>query len=102
MAETIDEITVNYSDENGTELVKEVDKVILTRGSWTTIMFLLREWEPKSQEWSPLRVRIERYQKRQGLFRSQSRFKISGSKQARQIIATLDQWFPAGSAEQDE
>ncbi len=102
MAESIDEITIDYHDDNGTHLVKEVDKIILTRGSWTTIMFLIQEWDAKSQSWSPLRARIERYQKRQGVFRSQSRFKISGAKQAQQIVAALSQWFPPEGDEQGD
>ncbi len=41
MAESIDEITMEYVEDDKV-LVKEIDKNILTRGSWTTIMFLLR------------------------------------------------------------
>jgi NAD(P)H-hydrate repair Nnr-like enzyme with NAD(P)H-hydrate dehydratase domain len=38
MASTVDEITMNY-EENGQQLVKELDKVVLTKGAWSTVMF---------------------------------------------------------------
>ena len=38
MAETIDEITIDYEDGD-ILTTKELDKVILTRGAWTTILF---------------------------------------------------------------
>ena len=40
MAESIDDITIRYEDDNGNLVVKELKKEVLTRGSWTTIMFL--------------------------------------------------------------
>jgi hypothetical protein len=33
MAETLDELTYNYEDE-GTLVRKELDKTVLTKGSW--------------------------------------------------------------------
>ncbi len=43
MTETIDDITIAYS-ENGTETTKELDKHVLTKGAWTTIMFKYQDW----------------------------------------------------------
>lgn len=94
MAQTIDEITANYTDEKtGVQLVEELDKVILSRGSWTTIIFKYREFAPKTNTWSLPKARIERFQKRNGEFRSQSRFKITSPKQAMQIVQVLNDWF---------
>ena len=95
MAETIDELTIAYSDQSGKELVRELDKKILTRGAWSTIVYLYQERKANEEEWGPQKARIERYQKRNGRFRSQSRFKISNGKQARQVVEALDAWFPA-------
>ena len=44
MAETVDDITMNYF-ENGQQLVKELDKVILTKGAWSTILFKYQDFE---------------------------------------------------------
>ena len=38
MAETIDELTIQY-EEDGQILRKQLDKEVLSKGSWATIMF---------------------------------------------------------------
>jgi hypothetical protein len=93
MAEKIDDLTVNYFQDD-VEVIKEVDKQILSRGSWTTIMFLYREKEKESEEFGPEKVSIRRYQKRSGVFKQQSKFNISSAKQARQVVEALEKWFP--------
>ena len=42
MAETIDEITINY-EEDGVLIVKELDKKALSKGAWTTIVFRFQQ-----------------------------------------------------------
>lgn len=93
MAESIDEITMEYVEDDKV-LVKEIEKNILTRGSWTTIMFLFQELIKDSEDYGPLKVSIRRYQKRNGVFRQQSKFNISNAKQGRAVAAALYQWFP--------
>ncbi len=93
MAETIDDISINYEDENGTLLVKEIEKEVLTRGSWTTIMFLYQELDKKTGEYGPLKATIRRYKKQGGYFRPQSKFNISNKKQAIKISQILSRWF---------
>jgi len=101
MAETIEELTVNFTDPDGKQVVKQLDKHILSKGGWTTILYLYQEWDRRKEEWSSTKARIERYQKRKGVFRSQSRFKISSGKQARAIAAQLLTWFPEGATGDD-
>ncbi len=93
MSETIDDITIHYEDENGNVVVKELDKEVLTRGSWTTIMFLYQELDRRTGEYGPPKVSIRRYQKRGGFFRQQSKFNISNEKQAKKIMEVLAKWF---------
>lgn len=93
MAENIEDITINYEDEEGKRLVKENDKVILSRGSWCTIIFLYQELDRKSDEFGPAKVSIRRYKKSGGVYRQQSKFNISGEKQALQISEALTKWF---------
>ncbi len=97
MADTIDEITVNY-EENGRQVVEELDKEILTRGAWTTILFRYREHDEARDDFGPEKFTIRRYRKIRGEFRFQSKFNISSVKQARQIVETLSQWLE-GEAE---
>ena len=41
MNETIDDLTVQF-EENGQVIVNELDKVVLSKGAWTTILFLFQ------------------------------------------------------------
>ena len=65
MATTVDELTINYS-EDGIDVVKELDKVILSKGAWSTVMFRYQEWNRSKEEYSPDKYSIRRYQKRSG------------------------------------
>ncbi len=38
MAATVDELTIRY-DEDGVEVVKEIDKAVLSKGAWATVVF---------------------------------------------------------------
>ena len=93
MAETIDEITVQYEEE-GKVLAKELDKRVLTRGSWTTIVFKYTDLDRKTGEFGKEKVTIRRYKKYNGRYQLQSKFNISGAKQAKQIREILVEWFP--------
>ena len=92
MAQTIDEITIEY-EEAGTLLLKELDKSILSRGAWTTIMFKFQEWNNSKNEYSPVKFSIRRYRKFGDSFSQQSKFNISNEKQAQLIIDTLAGWL---------
>ena len=92
MASEIDEITINYEEE-GILIVKELDKEILTRGAWTTILFRYQEYNRRKEEYGPEKYTIRRYQKRNGQYIPKSKFNISSAKQARNIIDTLTQWI---------
>lgn len=92
MAETIDDIDIEYVEDDKV-IVKQLDKNILTRGSWTTIMFLYQELDKRTDEYSQPKVSIRRYQKRNGVYRQQSKFNISSAKQSREIVRALQQWF---------
>jgi len=91
MSENIDDLTIAY-EENGVEVVKELDKVILTRGAWSTIIFKLKNFDNKLQDFGPVRYTIRRYQKRNGVYTTKSKFNISSSDQAKQIIEALTKW----------
>jgi hypothetical protein len=93
VAENIDDISIEYTEDEKL-VVKQLDKVILTRGSWTTIMFLFQELDKNTNDFGQIRVSIRRYQKRGGSYRQQSKFNISSAKQGREIAAVLTKWYP--------
>lgn len=93
MAEKIDDLTITYEDE-GQMTVKELDKQILTRGAWSTIIFRYQDLDRKKGEFGPDKYSIRRYQKRNGEYQQRSKFNISSAGQARQLIAALEKWLP--------
>ena len=100
MAETIEEISYNYED--GGKLVRrELNKEVLTRGSWTTVMFLYEELDRKNDTWGEPKIAIVRYKKFNGTFRKQSSFNISSRKQAQQVTDVMSRWY-AGIPEKPE
>ena len=98
MAETIDDLSVNY-EEDGVLLTKELDKVILSRGAWTTILFRFVQWDPKKNTYGPDRFAIRRYKKSGDTYRVQSKFAISSRDQAKKIIDGLSAWIEAPEGE---
>jgi hypothetical protein len=92
VAETIDELTVEYT-EDGVVTTKELDKVVLTKGAWSTILFRYQDWDRRKEEYGPEKYTIRRYQKRNGEYRQQSKFNISSKDQAKQLIEALQTWI---------
>lgn len=92
MAETVEELTVTYED-GGIETVKELDKKVLTKGAWATVIYRYQDWNRSKEEYSPDKFTIRRYQKRDGEYQQKSKFNISSEKQAREIITALQDWL---------
>lgn len=105
MAENIDDITVSYM-EGDLEVTKELDKEILTRGAWSTIVFKFQDWDANEQEYGPIKYTIRRYQKRHGEFKMKSKFNISNNDQAQKVVDVLSKWIaephPAETAEDEQ
>jgi hypothetical protein len=88
----IDDITINY-EEDGVLLVKELDKVVLSKGAWTTIIFRYQQWDRQRQEYGPDRYSVRRYQKRGDEYLQKSKFNISSRDQAVKIVEALQGWL---------
>ena len=93
MAETIDELTIQY-EEDGKILRKEVAREVLSKGAWATIMYLYQDLDRKTGEYGPQKISIRRYQKRDGTFQQRSKFEVSSPTQARAICNKIQDWFP--------
>ena len=91
MSKTVDDITITY-EEDGVVLVKEIDKEILSKGAWTTIIFHYQNWNRSKEEYGKDMFTIRRYQKRSGEYIPKSKFNISSPEQAKKIIAALEKW----------
>jgi hypothetical protein len=91
MASTIDELTIRF-EENGIEKTKELDKIVLTKGAWSTIMYKYQDWDQKNEDYGPIKYSIRRYQKRNDVFSQKSKFNISNVDQAKKVIDILSKW----------
>ena len=92
MSETVDDLTVTYH-EGELMTVKELDKVVLSKGAWATIMFRYQDLDRKTGEFGPDQYTIRRYQKRNGEYGQRSKFNISSRDQAQQIVTALTGWL---------
>jgi hypothetical protein len=92
MAETLDELTYDYEDD-GVLVRKQLDKVVLTKGSWATLMFLYQELDKAAGTFRAPKIAIVRFKKFKGAYRKQSSFNVSSEKQARQITEVFEQWY---------
>ena len=92
MASDVNELTINY-EEDGTLIVKEIDKEILSKGAWATILFRFQQWDSKKNEYSGDKYSIRRYRKKDGEYMAQGKFNISSADQASKIASTLMRWL---------
>ena len=92
MAAKVEDITINY-EEDGVQLVKELDKEILSKGAWATLVFRYQQWDAKKEAYGPDQYSIRRYRKMNGEYMQQSKFNISSPDQATKIVAVLSRWL---------
>lgn len=92
MASDVKDITIHY-EEDGVVLVKELDKEILSKGSWATVLFRYRQWDKRQEEYGSDSYAIRRYQKIHGEYMQKSKFNISSRKQAEKIVEALQKWL---------
>ena len=92
MASDANDITIAY-EEDGVLLVKEIDKEILSKGAWATLMFRYQQWDKRKNEYGPESYSIRRYQKVHGEYMQKSKFTISSRKQAEKVVEALQRWM---------
>jgi hypothetical protein len=98
MASDIKDITIQY-EEDDVVLVKELEKEVLSKGAWTTILFKYQQWDAKTNDYGPDRYSIRRYRKVKDEYRQQSKFTISSVQQAQKIIEVLQKWVGESQGE---
>jgi hypothetical protein len=95
MAQTVEELSFNYEDDQGQLVRKQVDKRVLSKGAWATVMFKYQELDRQSGDYRAPKIAIVRFKKSNGVYRKQSSFNISSERQARQIVDTIEEWYGA-------
>jgi hypothetical protein len=92
MSETVDDLTIAFN-EDGIEKIRELDKKILSKGAWTTIIYRYDEWNESKQIFGPEKYTIRRYQKRNNQYWQKSKFNISSIEQAQKMVDVLSGWL---------
>ena len=85
MTDNVEDLTIEYV-ENGVTTVKELDKAILTKGVWATLIYRYQDWNVAKQEYGADKYSIRRYQKRHGVYQQLAKFNISSKQQAEKIV----------------
>ncbi len=101
-ASDVEDLTIEYT-EDGQLITRQLDKIVLTKGAWSTIIFRYQDWDRRKQEYGPEKYSIRRYQKRNGEYMPKSKFNISSRDQAQKIVEALQTWLnePEASREAD-
>lgn len=94
----VSELTISYFEDDK-EVVKELDKEILSKGAWATILYKYIEWDKRKEDYGDDKYSIRRYQKRDGEYKQKSKFNISSKAQAEKIIETLTKWVAEETVE---
>ena len=100
---TIEDLTMDFTDEEGTLLCKTLDKEVLTKGGWATLMFKYQDLDKASGTFKAPKYAVRRFQKSNGEYKLKSKFAISSAAQALKIADVLTKWAntDGGSAAAD-
>lgn len=96
--DVLESVTANW-EQDGVLLVKELDRAVLSKGAWATIVFKFQERDRSSGEYGPVKISLRRYKKMSGEYRQQSKFNISSLQQAGQLRDVLAKWVDEGEPE---
>jgi hypothetical protein len=101
MSELLDELTYDREDD-GVLVRKQLERVILERGAWATVLFVYQELDKASGAYRAPRMTIVRFKKWRGALRKHASFNIESAQQARQLAAVLERWGADLDEAQDE
>ena len=88
---TVDDLTIDFKEDD-ILIVKQLDKEVLSKGAWTTILFKFQQWDRKNEKYGEDKYTIRRYQKKSDVYTPRSKFNISSKDQAKKIIDVLQRW----------
>jgi len=91
MASDVNDLTIHFEEDNIVK-VKELDKIILSKGAWATIIYKYQQWDARNEKYGKVGYSIRRYQKRNDRYSQKSKFNISSNEQAHKIIDALRKW----------
>jgi hypothetical protein len=86
---------LSYDVEADGVLVREqLDRVVLSQGAWSTVMFLYRELDRATGAWRAPKMTIVRFQRWRGGWRKHAAFNVADEAQARRLTSVFEGWYP--------
>jgi hypothetical protein len=87
----LDELTYEL-EEDGVLVREQLERRVLTRGAWATVLFLYRELDRATGGYGPAKIAVVRFQKWNGGYRKHSAFPLSSEGEARELTSVVDAW----------
>jgi hypothetical protein len=100
MIADVDELSYDR-EEDGVLVRKQLERVILARGAWATVLFLFQELDRETGAYRAPKMAIVRFQKWRGGYRTHSSFGVANEAQARELMAVFERWYPRMATEAD-
>ena len=93
-AESLDELSYDLEQE-GVLVRRQIDRVVVSRGAWATVMFLYEELDPTSKTgtFRAAKIAVVRFRKLRGAYRRHSAFSLASVTEARELTAVFERWF---------
>src|SRR6516165_707200 len=93
ISDALDELTYDQ-EADGVLVRRQVERVVLARGSWATVMFLFEELDRSTGTYGAPKMAIVRFQRWKGGWRKHSEFNVANAAQADELAAALARWTP--------
>jgi hypothetical protein len=101
ISEDLDELTFEL-EADGVLVRKQLDRVVLTRGAWATVMFLYQDLDRATGAFRAPRAAIVRFQKWRGGYRKHASFNLSSAEQALELVDVLGRWAAKMGAQHED
>jgi hypothetical protein len=93
--QSVDDLSYDW-EEDGRQVRRELDRRVLSRGGWPTVMYLYQELDPATDAWRPAKVALVRYQSRRGMLRKHASITL-GEARSLELASALETWFGAAA-----
>jgi hypothetical protein len=99
--DSLDELTYDV-EEDGVLVRRQLERVVLARGPWATLLFLYDELDRGTGAFGAPKVSVTRFQKWRGGYRRHSAFPLANGAQARELAEVLARWSQRMAADGDD
>jgi hypothetical protein len=97
-SDDLDDLT--YDQEvDGVLARKQLDRVVLTRGAWATVLFLYVQLDRATGDHGAPKVAVVRFQRSRGGWRKHAAFTLATADDARALADVLARWGPRLAAD---